>query len=227
MQIEKRMNQMKSYNISLINNNKKFEMLFFGNLDLYWVIERLDDKDTMYEVFSITKENYEIYRIFEELFDSISECNVFQITDDEIESVYNQESNPEIAYKKIEKLKLEKEKLNEFAKKSGNYKLIYDGKNIIWYSDEDSLEDADILRISKNDDEIQIEFTCQNPRCDQRLPGTICIRFCNSGSRYKPFNSLFMKHYNSFQEYVKKYDSNIHQIHIEEILYQKKKMKSL
>ena len=36
-------------------NNKKFEMLFSGNLDLYWVIERLDDKDTMYEVFSITK----------------------------------------------------------------------------------------------------------------------------------------------------------------------------
>ena len=47
---------------------------------------------------------------------------------------------------------------------------------------------------------------------------TYSIRFRNSGSRYEPFNICFMQMYNE----LKNYDSNCHQIHIEEYLYKQK-----
>ena len=50
---------------------------------------------------------------------------------------------------------------------------------------------------------------------------TFSIRISNSGSRYEPFNTVFMSMYKKLKEY----DFNNHQIHIEEYLYNKKKIK--
>ena len=47
--------------------------------------------------------------------------------------------------------------------------------------------------------------------------GTV-VRFRNSGSSYDPFNIPFMKFFNKLQEY----DPEYHQIHIEEVILQKK-----
>ena len=50
------------------------------------------------------------------------------------------------------------------------------------------------------------------------MVNSVSIRFRNSGSRYNPFNIIFMKMFNKLQEYNPEY----HQIHIEELEYQKK-----
>ena len=46
----------------------------------------------------------------------------------------------------------------------------------------------------------------------------IVVRFRNSGSRYDPFNCVFMRFYQRLQEV----DPNYHQVHIEELIYRKK-----
>ena len=49
------------------------------------------------------------------------------------------------------------------------------------------------------------------------------VRIRNSGSRYNHFNVPFMRMYHRLCEYD--YESNYHQIHMEEYLYQKKLIK--
>ena len=48
------------------------------------------------------------------------------------------------------------------------------------------------------DDSIKITFIKQ-VESDYSFPGEISIRFRNSGSRYDPFNRLFMAHFNALQ----------------------------
>ena len=52
---------------------------------------------------------------------------------------------------------------------------------------------------------------------------TFSVRFRNSGSRYEPYNFTFMNMYNGLCEY----DSDYHQIHIEEYLYHQKAYQKL
>lgn len=54
------------------------------------------------------------------------------------------------------------------------------------------------------------------------LDGLISIRFRNSGSRYAPFNRLFMKMFNKLQ-FLDDVNDYGHQIHIEEYLYNNKR----
>ena len=59
-----------------------------------------------------------------------------------------------------------------------------------------------------------VSHTTLNPSA----PGSISIRFRNSGSLYDPFNMIFMRMFNKLQNY----DPEYHQIHFEEINYAKK-----
>ena len=52
------------------------------------------------------------------------------------------------------------------------------------------------------------------------------IRFRNSGSRYDPFNIVFMRMFLKLQQ-VDDINDFGHQIHIEEFLYQKRLLKKL
>ncbi len=56
---------------------------------------------------------------------------------------------------------------------------------------------------------------------DFHTPRHIPIRFRNSGSRYSPFNTVFMKMYNDLKE-IDDINDYGHQIHIEEYIYTKK-----
>jgi hypothetical protein len=74
--------------------------------------------------------------------------------------------------------------------------------------------------ITELDDSILLEFYRPENTLKTlgfRIPGTLTIRFRNSGSTYDPFNIVFMKMYQRLQEYNPDY----HQIHIEETIYQK------
>jgi len=95
----------------------------------------------------------------------------------------------------------------------------------IWFLQYELIFDEETLLISeitsdnfesyiyKENDKFRLEFILQN----KKMSHYIDVRIRNSGSRYIPFNQVFMKLYNSLQEY----DSDYHQIHIEEYMYQK------
>ena len=97
--------------------------------------------------------------------------------------------------------------------------LFKDGK-IDWYSDDFYEEIASRLLIEKVEDTFKITFLKSKKEWDGIFK-TYSIRFRNSGSRYEPFNICFMKMYNKLSEY----DSNYHQVHMEEYLYRQKVLK--
>ena len=184
-------------NIFFREDDRILSFTFGGNGDLYWSIYLRDARDTNYG-FTITKENYGVYSLFEKLFEDIDKVN------DPRYRLYN----------------------------LSQYNDLYDSTNkvITWYSDETAYVVANILRIKKEDEEFKINFYTQ-PYVDGydrdfSSPGRISVRFRNSGSRYKPFNIVFMDMYNAMKE-VDDVNDIGHQMHIEEYLYNKKLVKKL
>ena len=217
MEITRTKGRESGYDYTLTEDNKELRIIFGGNLDLYWSLSSLDNDKTLdnlydevYETFLITKENYQIYSLFKRLIDDIKLARVFEPIDEEmIEELDNTESIEE-----------KYNRMNEDIKKSERYKKLYNGQEIIWHSDDDYYEEADRVKISEVDDSILLEFY----RPEQTLqtlgfkrPNTVSVRFRNSGSTYDPMNIVFMKMYQQLQNYNPDY----HQIHIEEIIYQK------
>ena len=94
---------------------------------------------------------------------------------------------------------------------------------IDWHSDEAPYDDASRLLISKTLDTYKVTFVRSKEDMNQGLFITFSVRFSNSGSRYDPFNVAFMTMYNKLSEYEPQY----HQIHLEEIQYQQKKLKKV
>ena len=85
---------------------------------------------------------------------------------------------------------------------------------------EGSVVDA-IISIEEKIDEDTYKLTFKKGIYSEVPIQTFSIRISNSGSRYEPFNTVFMSMYKKLKEY----DFNNHQIHIEEYLYSKKKIK--
>lgn len=195
----------------LMENDKYIAFTFGGNLDLYWSIHRKTkdvSSDNTYDYFIITKENYGIYLLFEQLFFDIENIDIF---DKEIES---SEKNKYRLYK------------------YSNYNKLFDknNKTITWYSDETAHEVSNILKIKKETNTFKIEFYTQ-PYIDGydrdfHSLGYIPIRFRNSGSSYEPFNIIFMKMYDRMKK-IDDVECIGHQIHMEEYLYNKEKVKRL
>lgn len=100
---------------------------------------------------------------------------------------------------------------------SEEYKKLYNGEYICWYSDDDLIEDANYVRIIKKEDRYVLEFLSNKKASTLWLKNS--IRFRNSGTKYPPFNILFMNMYNSLCNV----DYDEKQIHIEEYLYRRKK----
>lgn len=221
------------YNFYLKEGNKILKIIFGGNLDLYLGIytypntnKELSIEEIKKEIFgelkyifTITKENYFIYSLFEELYDDIKESRIFIPDDNQSSKIeIDEESNFDfLNYMTEEKSKI----LNESHKKSESYQFLFDGETIEWHSDDDSYDRADRVIIKKVDDTFVLEFI--RPKITEntfvlRTAGYIGVRFRNSGSRYDPYNIIFMRMFNKLQEY----DPEYHQMHIEEISYQRK-----
>ena len=173
---------------------------------MYWCIrsnKRTIEDDPKMDSFTITKENFKIYSLFDELYNNIKEINIF---DDfsENKDIY---------------------RLCNYA----NYQELFDEENktITWYSDETAHEVANYLKIKKEDDSFKISFYIQEYKegydRDFNTINYIPVRIRNSGSRYAPFNIIFMKMYQKLKE-VDDVNEYGHQIHMEEYLYNEEKV---
>jgi len=187
----------------ITTENGSFDIMFGGNLDLYWYYWPEENyKDwPLAKTFTISKENYFIYQKLDELYKNIKEQKPYQSKDENSSIVFDSS-------------KL----INDSPKSQYSYKNLFQNDIIKWYSDDAPLEEASMLEIKSQEDKYIITF--HQGKEDFGFP-TYVIRFSNSGSRYEPYNFAFMNMYNSLSEY----DPNYHQIHIEEYLYNKKLQK--
>lgn len=192
--------------IKFTKDNQILSIYFGGNGDLYWDIVNLKDPDSNQEIFLIDEENYEIYHLFDTLLKKIEECQVYEIDPLSLELC---ESS-----KEVEEIERKVAKSNEDVKTFSKYQSLYDGFAVEWHSDDEIYEEANTLVIVRDEESesIFIEITKHSEKSDD-----LSIRISNSGSRYMPFNILFMKHYNALCNM----DFNYHQVHINELLYQK------
>ena len=183
-------------------DNSIFSINYSGNGDLYWSIRsnNREDNDSKTDGFVITKENYALYSVFDDLFRDIKDINIF---DD-----YKENKD---AYR---------------LHNRSNYHELFDEKNntITWYSDETAHEVANYLKIKKEKDCFEINFYIQDyiEGYDRDFNSIhyIPVRFRNSGSRYYPFNIVFMKMYQKLKK-VEDVNEFGHQIHMEEYMYGK------
>lgn len=184
----------------ITTENGSFDIMFGGNLDLYWYYWPEENyKDwPLAKTFTISKENYFIYQKLDELYKNIKEQKPYQSKDENSSTAFDSS-------------KL----INESPSAQYSYKNLFQNGIIKWYSDDAPLEEASMLEIKYQEDKYIITF--HQGKEDFGFP-TYTIRFRNSGSRYEPYNLAFMNMYNSLSEY----NPNYHQIHIEEYLYNKK-----
>lgn len=99
-------------------------------------------------------------------------------------------------------------------KNSYIYNLLFNNNVISWHNDDYDYDEGNIVNIIKEDEQFIIDFKFREKNVIYSSSG---IRLRNSGSRYSPFNILFMKMYNKLQNY----DTEYHQMNIEEYIYQK------
>lgn len=218
------------YDYLLTQDNKVLRIAFGSNLDLYWSLNNLDEDHTLdslydeqYETFLITKENHTIFELFKTLVDDIKRPRVYEPAEKELDGEDLPVPEIEEILDELNKGKSEEERCNRWnseLKTSERYQLLYNGQDIIWHSDDDYFEVADCVKITEVENGILLEFYRPKNTIQTlgfRMPGTICIRFRNSGSTYDPLNIVFMKMYQKLQQY----NPDFHQIHMEEIEYQK------
>lgn len=224
MQYTLRKNEYNGKDIELIDGNKSLTIMFGGTGDLYWIIKNkgaLKGKEYNYDNFVITKENYSLYSTFKKLITDIKEINIYD-NPDFPPYIETEEEKEEYLYEQ----ELDKKRYKMFN--MSNYNDLYNQKEnkITWVSDETGFEVANKVQISNLDDKILIEF-CTQPYIEgyereDNLAGIMGIRFRNSGSRYEPFNYVFMRMYQELQQ-LDDVKDECHQIHIEEYLFSKKK----
>lgn len=188
----------KTYIINLLNDHQIINIYFGGNLDLYWSYYDNEpfnfDSINSEKSFEVTKENYFLYSLFDQLYADIKNCNIYPDNQDDFLIEFNEEH---------ERIK----------RKSAEYDMLFNKGTIKWLSDESPEEDANSFTITKFDDSFTVTFMQK-----YNMFTHYAVRISNSGSRYNPFNILFMMMFNELQ----KYDDTYHQIHIEEYLYQKR-----
>lgn len=176
--------------VYLINEEKYVAFSLKGTGDVYWWLKRTDGYSYEFDAhnkdeFIIDKENIEIYNLFDQLFSDIENVDI-----------YDESFNEDKTKAEIRRYK------DRFRKNGeGNYFDLYnkEEKTITWYSDETANEVCNYLKIKKKEDSFELDFHTQ-----PYIPGYcrdfntstyIPIRFRNSGSKYNPFNAVFLRMY--------------------------------
>ena len=185
------------YDYCLIDGNKEIYIFFAGTLDLYMLAcidKLLPPNENITIDFDITKENYDLYLAFDKLYNRIVNSQAY--------------SNPEIY----------------LVGKNEYDRLVDENKNIVWISDNGPADIEDRLVISQEEDSYKLSFIRNDKPMDFGFKSNsgIGIRFRNDGSRYNPFNCMFLELYENLQKINPEY----HQISFEELEY-KDKVKKL
>lgn len=192
------------YDLYVTDGTKTFSIIFAGNLDVYWTFNDVSTRERN-GTFEITKENYKLYELFDVLYNSIKNCTVFDISDFDLSHCKSFD----------DVFKICEEKKNRYKKLSNWNELYCDGV-VTWKCDDFPHDDnTNMVSIFKEEDKYVLKFEFnEKEHCFKS------VRFRNNGSYYDPFNWLFMRMYNDFQEI----DFEDPQIHIEEYLYEKKRV---
>jgi len=162
--------------------------------------------------FEITfKNNLDLYWSY------LYKGNIEEIEEDKIFTITKENYQLYLIFDNLYKKVIEKSKDPKMMFIYNPEKLVQ-GKIIDWHSDDCIYEKASCIQISKEDEEYQVKFIKSK---EEGLFKNFSIRICNSGSRHQPFNVLFMHLYHQLIEY----EPNFHQIHIEEILYEMKRVR--
>lgn len=166
-------------------NNRKLNINFCGNLDLY-LSPSYNSFDELEVSFDITEDDYDLYQIFNKLYSSIVTYKPYG--DDKVDIIFK-----------------EYEKYNEYPLVKNN--IIY------FYSDDDPEDIASLLTISKEEDIIHIKIkkgmhmegiisTAIRIRTNGSRYNSFFIPFMNM---YKEINETdFSYHQITINEYVKK-----------------------
>lgn len=196
MEVTKRQNGNGYDHFSFQTEEGIFYITFCGNLDLYWGYDYQGNllKQPETHTFFITKENYYVYSMFEKLYNDVINGNVYDDMNEEEKDIF----------------------INHIISENNPESLVQDGV-ICWHSDDYSYENASSVSIEKLEDEFAVTFQ-RSKQSDEEFIMSYAVRFRNSGSRYAPFNCIFMKMYLE----LKNYDPDYHQIHMEETQYKPK-----
>ena len=205
---------------------------FGNNLDLYWTLrskkqsELISQKDATSNCFVITKENYAVYNEFVKLFYRIANIDFFSDGDEIPDYLETGEDKKAWLQEQEEYRKYRREACR--LRNASHYNDLFspDGNKITWYSDETNSLVSNYLEIVREDNVFRLNFYTQ-PHIDgydedYHSPCSIPIRFRNSGSRYDPFNIVFMLMYNDLKE-IDDIDDIGHQIYIEEYIFNERK----
>ena len=193
-----------SYDYQIKEGNQALQIVFAGNLDLYFrlVPNRPVGLENVSFSFDITKENFEIYTIFEALYQEVMEGKVF---DDPRE---------------FSCLHIDRD-----YKETEEYKRLVHGKKIEWISDDGPRELEDRMTIEPGEDCYHLTFYRNDKPLDAGFKGHhgISVRIRNSGSWYSPFNCIFMKAYQRLQHI----DPDYQQITFDELEYMEKQKQKI
>ena len=169
----------------IISNEQELNIMFNGDGDLYFSINRIDRLDEPKIVnFEITEEDNDLYNLFDILYNRVITCDIYKLNEFDLEFRKSEE---------LEEKQIMYDEWNQELREYPPYNIIQNGI-ISWRHDEQLFEEANILNIYKEENKYRLEFISNDED-----PQYIEIRFRNSGSRYQPFNRVFMDLYNSLQ----------------------------
>lgn len=199
------------YNFIIASDEGEFEILFAGSLDLHWrsIGKNYLDKKNTYQKFTISKENYFIYSLFEQLYEGVKNCNLFELNDFDISLCQS--------FEELKNREEEQREMNLELRKAQEYnpERLFKNNAVEWHSDDCEYDKASILKIFKERETFVVTFE-KGKENNSFMSSS--VRISNSGSRHIPFQSLFMNMYKLLVDY----NPELHQVHMEEILYQKK-----
>jgi hypothetical protein len=210
-------------NIFVEQDHKYVSFTYGRNEDLYWSIHNRKGIDGLkHDSFTITKENYGIYHLFEELYRDIETIHIHEYTEDDIPFGLEDDEKEEYLREFEEREEENRVRCREENRSHYNELFNPEEQTITWYSDETASEVSNILRIKKEEESFKLDFIVQpyieGYSKDNYSDFYIPVRISNSGSKYDPFNIVFMRMYEKLKEVDDVKDIG-HQIHIDEILY--------
>ena len=202
MEVKKERNELGTLDIRIIESeDKHLDITFGGTGDIYWILDNQEvadvEEDPMYDSFAIPSTETELYKIFEKLYDDLIDGNIYY--PEQLPS-YCLALDPKAQEKENKRC----EKSNKEIKESKRYKALVNNRLITFYSDEEYKDNAEIVRISKREDCILLEFIRQTKKDEQnqtRLPGWYFIRIRLNGCTYTPCEAVFWRHFDELQKY--------------------------
>lgn len=167
--------------LKIAKDDKVLLLNYSSNGDLY-ITYRNKESNT----FEINQKDYMVYELFLELYEDIINHEIFYVDEFDLSMCFDDE---------------DKKRLIEDTKDRNNdpaimyvYNTLVNNNEIKWYSDDNVIDRANSIIISKEEEKIVLDFKF----IDEEAKNT--IRISNSGSRYTPFNQPFMKLYNKLHD---------------------------